>query len=671
MLWSGAGAQQSSFQDLFARYRGADAEAALREFATWSSRRYEAEAAPTAAQRADPWTAAALALFYLETDFRRLSIRKDIETNQSDAAAKPFEVGVSLVLWGQRLLADAVLPTIRQSGDLRLAAFCRDWLIVRHSALPFAIQGESAQESWKDLAERYFFDDPRMATTLGISSATDMGPFAFGGRLELGENGPVAGGKISFGGHIYFASIARDAELAFRRALQADATLVEARLRLGRLYEVIGRLNESQTELVRAERDATRGNDRVTAYLASLFLGELHDNAGRIAESEASYRSAIAGYPNGMAARFALGDALLRWGRADEAWETIRTALGPETRTALRDPWAVYKSFRYWQFGPMLASMRQLVSHSPLGTQSSGLEHTLVDSSGLQLETTLHPASIPVFKGGIEGIRVDALVTDDDGAVEGLAVDDFIVTDNQIRQRITQSTTAGSLSLAVVLDASASLSGPDGIAYLKTATEATLRGLTDVDRIAVVSAADRVHLLSNLELKGEAFRTALSASRPRIDDFTALWDAVLAGSSLVVNAPGRPIVLVVSDGSDNVSWFPRDRTMERLNRRALTVDTVTIPAWLDHRMWDFAYGDFNLHDPAVATGGVAFDVQDRELAAKLAARFETLRHSYILFYTPERTVPQKDGWHDIKVSLRPGLKGKVQARPGYYELKRR
>ena len=243
--------QSSDFTTLLARYRGANADAAVREFATWSNRRYESEANLTTAQRADPWTAAALALLYLETDLHRLGIEKGIDSALADGTYKPFEIGVSLVLRGQRLLGDVVLPWVSQSGDLGLAAFCRDWLVVRHTALPGGIWGEAMEKSWRDLAEQYFFDDPQMATILGIVQAKAMGPFAYGGRLELGENNPK-GGVITAGGRTYFAINARDAEIAFQRALTNDASIVEARLRLGRLYQAIGRTREAHVELTLA-----------------------------------------------------------------------------------------------------------------------------------------------------------------------------------------------------------------------------------------------------------------------------------------------------------------------------------------------------------------------------------------------------------------------------------
>ena len=61
---------------------------------------------------------------------------------------------------------------------------------------------------------------------------------------------------ITAGGRTYLAILARDAELAFQRALRSDPSIVEARLRLGRLYQVIGRTKEAEIELTHAERDA-------------------------------------------------------------------------------------------------------------------------------------------------------------------------------------------------------------------------------------------------------------------------------------------------------------------------------------------------------------------------------------------------------------------------------
>jgi VWFA-related protein len=275
------------------------------------------------------------------------------------------------------------------------------------------------------------------------------------------------------------------------------------------------------------------------------------------------------------------------------------------------------------------------------------------------------PVSQPQFHGGVEGIRVEVLAADGDRVLSDLAASDFVVTDNGVRQAVARLTTAGSVSLALVLDASDSMSSAAGLAHLRTATAAVERALGAGDLVSVVTAADRVRLWADRLPGAERLSSVLGLAQPVRNSFTALWDAVLAGNSLVADAPGRAAVLVVSDGADNASWFSRAPAINRLKRRGTPVDGIHVP-WVERDAVDIAYGDINLREPALATGGVHFGVTDPALGKKLSDRFAALRQSYLLFYTPTNVRPQKDGWHEIKVSLRPGVKGKVQARPGYY-----
>jgi VWFA-related protein len=280
------------------------------------------------------------------------------------------------------------------------------------------------------------------------------------------------------------------------------------------------------------------------------------------------------------------------------------------------------------------------------------------------------PTFGPVFRSGVDAVRVELLVMDNDRPGAALTLADFVVSDNGVRQRVTGTSLAGSLSLALVLDTSASMNSPDGRKLARSATSAVRAGLLPTDRISVLTAAERVRLETPLARPDDGLDAVFRRLGPRADDFTALWDACLAAASVVVDAPGRPAVLAISDGADNASWLDRRTTLARIRRRGLLLDGVMIP-WSSIRgTYDIAHGDINLREPAESTGGVSFDATDPALAQKIADRFAALRQSYILTYTPENTKPLKDGWHEIKVALRPGLKGKVQARPGYYEPKK-
>ena len=151
---------------------------------------------------------------------------------------------------------------------------------------------------------------------------------------------------------------------------------------------------------------------------------------------------------------------------------------------------------------------------------------------------------------------------------------------------------------------------------------------------------------------------------------TALWDAVLASRSLVMNTGGRPLVIVISDGADNLSWFRRPRALAQLKRAGLVVDAIELPYGMEPGCrpkceFDFTYGPVTLRDLEGATGGVVVNAEDPALGARLQERMATLRAGYVLTYTPTNMLTTA-GWHDVKVTLKPGVEGKIEARLGYY-----
>jgi hypothetical protein len=166
-------------------------------------------------------------------------------------------------------------------------------------------------------------------------------------------------------------------------------------------------------------------------------------------------------------------------------------------------------------------------------------------------------------------------------------------------------------------------------------------------------------------------------ARARRFDSTAMWDAIFAGASLVVEHRGRPVVVVLSDGADNASWLftnqpeqarwiraQKERTIDALRGSGIVIDVVWVPAFRTPGLFrDKYYGALSPDEPAESTGGVAFSAADRNPGRRIAERLQALRSGYVLTYTPAG-VPQGDGWHDLKVRLK-HRRGKVEARPGY------
>jgi tetratricopeptide (TPR) repeat protein len=151
-----------------------------------------------------------------------------------------------------------------------------------------------------------------------------------------------------------------EAEGKYREALALAPTLVEARLRLGRVLTLRNRLDDARVELERAQSEASPG---YLAYLAALFLGQVHERAGRREAASECYESAIREYPDCQTAYVALGHLRQAAGDLDAGWGAVRQMFrqGDEPRNPQRDPWWVYWYAQYWQINRRMADLRAMV----------------------------------------------------------------------------------------------------------------------------------------------------------------------------------------------------------------------------------------------------------------------------------------------------------------------
>jgi tetratricopeptide (TPR) repeat protein len=108
-----------------------------------------------------------------------------------------------------------------------------------------------------------------------------------------------------------------------------------ARVRLGRVLWRLGELEPARRQLETALLSPGPA-DRV--YLAHLFLGRIHQDAGRLGEALSEYRLAVALHPSALSAGTALSNALFVAGDADGARQALRQGLRSGGRRTERDP---------------------------------------------------------------------------------------------------------------------------------------------------------------------------------------------------------------------------------------------------------------------------------------------------------------------------------------------
>lgn len=274
----------------------------------------------------------------------------------------------------------------------------------------------------------------------------------------------------------------------------------------------------------------------------------------------------------------------------------------------------------------------------------------------------------PVFRAGVDVVRLDVSVTRGGRPVTGLTRDDFVITDNKVPQ-VIQSVLPddGPLSVILTLDTSGSMAG-EKLQDLERAGRALIDVLRPVDRTALVSFSQQILVPLPLTTDRAAARTALSSLQAL--GATALRDALFTALQLRPADDSRPLILIFSDGVDDASWLTRDEVLEAVRRAGITIDAVEIGTTRARQIPD-ARGirdmrpvEDLLRDAADVSGGETWMAgSSDDLSALFTRALASMRTRYLISFSPSG-VP-REGWHDLRVGLAHGS-GDVRTRAGYF-----
>jgi VWFA-related protein len=260
---------------------------------------------------------------------------------------------------------------------------------------------------------------------------------------------------------------------------------------------------------------------------------------------------------------------------------------------------------------------------------------------------------VPIFKTGVEAVRVDVLVTRDGRPLPNLTPADFEVLDNGVPQRLDYASFEEiPLNLVFALDASSSVEG-DRALRLRRACHGVLAELKKDDQAGLVVFSDPLVVRSGLTRDLAAVRIAVD--RPLRSGDTSLVDAVHASILVAESEPGRALVIVFSDGIEVSSYLPADTVLDTARRSDAVVYGVSLRR---------VPGPPFLRDLAEASGGDFFEIASpADIEPTFRRVLEEFRHRYLLSYTPAGV--DRAGWHRLQVRVKQrGVS--VRARPGYF-----
>lgn len=192
---------------------------------------------------------------------------------------------------------------------------------------------------WAELGLRDFPDSPEalllLASIAETSAALEALDISGADSANPGTRAARAARARARGVHERLERAHR----ALRSSVAADPSLVEARLRLGRVAWRLGAAAEARSVL---EEVLARDHSPREAFLAHLFLGRVHEDAGRLDEAVRSYAAALALESNAQSARLALSHVRLRSGDAARARAEAERALRPAGARLRPDPFWLY-----------------------------------------------------------------------------------------------------------------------------------------------------------------------------------------------------------------------------------------------------------------------------------------------------------------------------------------
>ena len=308
------------------------------------------------------------------------------------------------------------------------------------------------------------------------------------------------------------------------------------------------------------------------------------------------------------------------------------------------------------------------------------------------------------FRTGTDVVLVDVSVRDGGRAVPGLRAEDFVLTDNGVRQRIDNvEATAVPIDVTLVVDVSGNArAGWETRPAAARAAERVREELSTVT--ALLRPEDRVRAFAiDTNIQEVVPVRAAAAGIPPVSveagGLSSLYDTLVAALLQPVEPARRHVVIARTKGVDSMSTVDAASVRAVAERSDALLHVVMMQTaganetalsafqcgmmgfcwptrsfWIPHQrrmmgghpVYALLPDGDAVAAGATATGGALHRAQlvsEPSLASAFRKAFEDFRSSYVLRYTLQG-VP-RGGWHTIEVSIPRKHNYTVRARKGY------
>lgn len=199
------------------------------------------------------------------------------------------------------------------------------------------------------------------------------------------------------------------------------------------------------------------------------------------------------------------------------------------------------------------------------------------------------------------------------------------------------------------------------------------------DLAALYSVASGVKLEQTLtKNSSDLIRAIENLAEPK--GATALLDAIIEASNYLQDFQGRRVIVIVSDGEDNLSDSTLEETVRAAQLNNCQIYVVKTTEFENFKRSGERTGSANvrylsaerrMQELASQTGGAVYSpIDERELEAAFTQISAELSQQYILSYYPQDESEMRGEFRAISLTVKNGQNLTVRTRKGYYVPKR-
>ena len=261
-------------------------------------------------------------------------------------------------------------------------------------------------------------------------------------------------------------------------------------------------------------------------------------------------------------------------------------------------------------------------------------------------------------------VTIDATVTDKNGGfIRKLSAEDFAVYEDGQPQKVEffeaneEAALTRSLAVVFALDKSGSIR-PEEIDKQREATEGFVRLVRPESLFAVITFSSEIRVLQDFTSEPEKNQPGFQKDRRGRQARRGYSGRLTEAVSMLKRAPRfrggrrlRRVVIVITDGFDNLDSTDQQDLIRRANDAEVTVYSITLPSYMAASKGGRSMTLLDVSRIVPMTGGADFSADTKDFTPVFKAIAEEIRSGYtIAYYPPEGS--RRDGRvHQISVEV--------------------